>query len=207
MVEKNENVNYIFGEEGVTLPSGKVLDKNVATSILCSNDLLSNSSKLDKVAENSNNAYYNVLETNICIMHVEAGFCILVDNKVKVFNEPDAVSLPTMLSATKYGVYQVPGDKTYRDWIKCTKNSRPIGHDIQDMVHGNGAAIARKNGLSLDHGAETCNELLTNCMYKSDNINNGSHRVCVRINNEEDLKGLIQKIKAYDSNGATGFFL
>ena len=206
-MEQIKNENYIWGEEVITLSTGKVLDKDVSSSILCDNDLLNSCADLNKIAENGYNSYYKVLETNVCIMHVECGFCILVDDYVNIYNEPDAVSLPKMLVATKYGVYQVKGDRTYRDWIKCTKNSRPIGHDIQDMVYGNGAAIARKNGLTLDHGAETCNELISNCMYKADNFNNGSHRVCVKITNEKELKELIEKIKKYDDNGATGFFL
>ena len=207
MMEKIENKNYFLGEEVITLSTGKVLDKDVSSSIVCDNDLLNSCADLNKIAENGYNSYYGVLGTNICIMHVECGFCILVDDYVNIYNEPDAVSLPKMLVATKYGVYQVKGDRTYRDWIKCTKNSRPIGHDIQDIVYGNGATIARKNGLTLDHGAETCNELIANCKYKDNNFNNGSHRVCVKITNEKELKILIEKIKKYDDNGGTGFFL
>lgn len=191
----------------VKTPSGKVLDKNASTSILCENKLLIDSSELSLICGNNENKYYNVIDTNIVIMHVEHDFCILVDNYVDIYNSTDKVSLPKMLSALKYGVYQVKGDKTYRDWVRCTKSSRAIGHDIQDIVHGNGAIAARKNGLTLDHGAETCNELLTNCMYKQRNINNGSHRVCIRICTVDDLRNIIQKIREYEENGSTGFFL
>ena len=57
----------------------KVLEQEQATSIVCSNDLLSQNSRLRKVADLRDNVYFHVSGSNACIMHVEEDFCIVTD--------------------------------------------------------------------------------------------------------------------------------
>ena len=98
----------------------KVLEQEKSTSIICSRELLDRSSKLTKVAALRDNIYYHVGDTNVCIMYVEEGFCILTDYKVTIYNQPGVMcSLPNLLTASHYGVYQTlnsPGGS--RDWVK-----------------------------------------------------------------------------------------
>ena len=172
--------------------NGKVLCKCNSTSIICNVDLLDNNSGLELVAANRDNRYYHVKGSNSVLLHVEEGFCILVDNMVQTYNSgEEEYSLPRMLSAQHYGVYQsVDG----RDWVKGTSSNRAIGHDIQDLVYGNGAKVAREHGETLDHGAETHNEKLVNCMYKPDNTNNGSHRIKRVLDTPEKLDEYIDAV-------------
>ena len=61
---------------------GKMLNKNVATSILCDEVLLSKNSELELAAECRDNKYYRVKGTNTVLLHVEEGFCIFTDYMV-----------------------------------------------------------------------------------------------------------------------------
>lgn len=170
----------------------KVLVHEVATSIVCSIKLLEENKRLEKVAEERENIFFHVKETNTCIMHVEEELCILIDYKVRVYNEPDVeCSLPSLLSAAHYGVYQTintPGGN--RDWVKNSATSQLIGHDIKRLLHGPGCKIA---GMQLEHLSWTLDERES---YKEfgPNKERDSHRVRIEIFNMEELDWLIDKI-------------
>ena len=57
----------------------KTLDPSIATSILCHSGILYSDKKLICLGSNKENEVFRVNDTNICIMHVECSFCILVD--------------------------------------------------------------------------------------------------------------------------------
>lgn len=170
--------------------NGKLLRKCTATSILCETTVLEECNRVRLVAENEDNKYFHIIGSNSVIMHVEDSFCILLDYKVQTFNSSGEMwDLTMMLSARHYCVYQINN----RDWI-MNSNSRAIGHDIQDLVHGNGAKMAREKGMTLDHGAETYNEKLVNCKYKNMNVNEGSHRRRENIQSQEELEGVVDRV-------------
>ncbi len=166
-------------------PVGKVLDKNVATSILCDDVLLDKCEKLILVAKCRENKYYLVEDTNTVLMHVEEGFCILTDYKVGDKN------LVELMQRKHYAVYQNNG----RDWIKNSATSRLIGYDIKEFVTGQSG---RPQGMTLDHLAETFNEKEKNKKFSNNNVNGGSHRVKVVIKSCKELKDLIEKILEND---------
>lgn len=170
-------------------PVGKVLDKNCATSILCDDSILSRCKRLELVAQCRDNKYYLVEDTNIVLMHVEDGFCILTDYMVEEKN------LPEFMKQEHYAVYQYNG----RDWVKNSATSRLIGYDIKEYVTGQSA---RPNGMTLDHEAETFNEMEKNKNFSKNNFNKGSHRVRVEVYTDESLDELIVKIK--DNDGKSG---
>lgn len=176
----------------------KVLAPEVATSILCGNDLLSQNSRLQKVAALRDNVFYHVDGTNACIMHVEADFCIITDYQVTVYNQPGVMcSLPNMLTASHYGVYQTtntPGGN--RDWVRNSSISELIGHDIKRLIHGPGCKIA---GMQLEHLSWTLDEREA---YKEfgPNKERDSHRVRVTISTMGELDWLIDKIIKSDSS-------
>ena len=159
----------------------KVLDKDTATSILCDVAILAACEKLKLVAECRENKYYHVDNTNTVLMHVEEGFCILCDH---ILNEKN---LPILMKNAHYAVYQSAG----RDWIKNSATGQLIGYDIKEFVTGHSG---RPQGMTLDHKAETFNEMEKNKQFSPDNINEGSHRIQVKIGTEDDLKDLIDKI-------------
>lgn len=176
-------VTIYMGKE----PTGKVLDKNVATSILCDEVMLSKSSQLELVAECRDNKYYLVNGTNTVLLHVEEGFCILTDYMV------DGKNLAKLMEQEHYGVYQSNG----RDWVRNSATSRFVGYDIKEFVTGQSG---RPQGMTLDHEAETFNEMEKNKKFSANNVNGGSHRVKVVIDSDEGLKELIEKIKANHGN-------
>lgn len=178
--------------------NSKVLRKCEATSILCRLDLLTRNSRLRMVTKRGNNRYFSIDSCNTTIMYVEDSFCIILDSMVQTYNSNgEWYSLPCMLSAQHYGVYQ---NDQGRDWVKGTSGNRPIGHDIQDLVYGNGAKVARQKGYTLDHGAETHNEKLVNCIYKLDNRNEGSHKIVRVLDTPEKLDEYIDAVIAKGEN-------
>lgn len=168
-------------------PKKKILDKEVATSIMIDETLLQNNSNLQLVAECRDNKYYRIIGTETVIMHVEQGFCILCDNVV------NGINVPAKMRQEHYAVYQ----KTGRDWVKNSATGRLIGYDIKEFVHGYGV---RPAGQTLDHAAETFDERERNKNFSPNNINRGSHRVQVNVYDMNDLNGLIQKIRAKGDN-------
>lgn len=159
----------------------KELDKDIATSILCNVAILEANKKLKLVAECRDNKYYLVDKTNTVLMQVEDEFCILCDYIV------DEKNLPIVMKNAHYAVYQSNG----RDWIKNSATGQLIGYDIKEFVTGQSG---RPQGMTLDHVAETFNEMEKNKQFKTDNINEGSHRIQVKISTEDDLNVLIDKI-------------
>ena len=159
----------------------KVLDKDSSTSILCDVAILDASEKLKLVAACRDNKYYLVGNTNTVLMHVEEGFCILCDYMVyeKV--------LPILMKNAHYAVYQSAG----RDWIKNSATGQLIGYDIKEFLTGQSG---RPQGMTLDHMAETFNEMEKNKQFSTDNINEGSHRIQVKISSEDDLNIFINQI-------------
>lgn len=170
----------------------KVLAPEQATSIICSNDLLSQNSRLRRVVTLRDNIYYRVDNANVCIMHVEADFCIITDYQVTVYNQPGVIcSLPNMLSASHYGVYQTlnsPGGS--RDWVKNSSTGELIGYDIKKLIHGPGCNVA---GGQLEHLSWTLDERE---LVKSfgPNKERNSHRVRFEITTMDELDWLIDKI-------------
>uniref|UniRef100_UPI004056CC48 hypothetical protein n=1 Tax=Acetatifactor sp. TaxID=1872090 RepID=UPI004056CC48 len=182
-------VTIYLGEE----PTGKVLDKNTATSILCDDAMLGREKQLKLVAECRDNKYYLVEDTNTVLLHVEEGFCILTDYMVGEKN------LAQLMQQEHYAVYQCNG----RDWIKNSATSRLVGYDIKEFVTGQSS---RPQGMTLDHQAETFNEMEKNKSFSTNNVNGGSHRVKVVIDSVEGLEELIAKIKENDGKSG-GLFM
>jgi hypothetical protein len=160
---------------------GKVLNKDVATSILCEAEMLRNNSNLILVAENRDNKYYLVKETNTVIMHVEDDFCILTDYKVNGKNLVD------MMLKEHYAVYQVYG----RDWVKNSATSQLVGYDIKLALYGKGC---RPDGMTLDHRDATFDEREKVKQFSANNVNDGSHRVRVIIYSPDGLDQFIDLI-------------
>lgn len=170
----------------IVMPQRKQLDKSRATSILCSKELLDSSEELKCVAQNRDNVIYHVHDSNICIMHVEDGFCILVDY---IINE---VNIPEFIIQDHYGVYQ-----SVRDCVKSTTRvNRLIGYDIKERLYHEKC----KKGYHLDHWAETFNELDKSKRFIPGSVNqNGySHRRQLEINTVEDLDWLCERIRDID---------
>ena len=170
---------------------GKVLEKKIATSIMADNSLLENNNLLERIASCRDNVYYHVKGTNAVIMHVEEGFNILCDYTV------NGKCLPEIMKEEHYAVYQLNG----RDWIKNSATGRYIGYDIKEIVTGQSG---RPKGTTLDHEAETFDEREKNKMFKTNNFNNGSHRVRVEIRSQEELNDLINKITHDDNTNHHG---
>jgi hypothetical protein len=175
-------------------PVGKILDHSRATSIMCANDRLSRKTDLILVGESRDNAYYYVTGSKSVIMHVEDDFCIFCDYMVS------GIVIPKMLERNHYGVYQPQED--YRDWIKNSATSKLIGYDIKDCL-----ALQCPKGQSLDHVGHTCDEREKNKHFSSNNINNGSHRIKIEIQDDVDLDWLINKIRQDDRDNGHGMFL
>lgn len=178
---------YVYDE-----PRRKVLNKNIATSILISNELLRTSSLLTEVANSRDNTYYLVKGTNTVIMHVEKGFCILCDYIVK------GINIPALMQKEHYAVYQSSG----RDWIKNSATGQLIGYDIKYLVNGN---RVRPRGTSLDHEAETFDEREKNKIFSTNNINKGSHRIKCIIQTQDELCEIIDRIQKNKRKG--GIFI
>ena len=77
-----------------------------------------------------------------------------------------------------------------------------IGYAIKYIIHGEGC---RLKDQSMDHKAETWNELDANTEFTYDNLNEGSHRKPQFINTMEELLAFINDIRKYEENGGTGF--
>lgn len=176
----------------------KVLEKEQATSIVCSNDLLGQNSRLCRIVTLRDNIYYRVDNTNVCIMHVEAEFCIIIDYQVTVYNQPGVIcSLPNMLASSHYGVYQTlnyPGGS--RDWVKNSSTGELIGYDIKKLIHGPGCNVA---GAQLEHLSWTLDERELVKDF-GPNKERDSHRVRVEISTMNELNWLIDKIIESDRN-------
>lgn len=171
------------------------IDKETSTSIICRLELLESNNRLKLVARKRDNRYFLVKGTNSVIMHVKEDCCILLNYMVHTHNSEDKQNLSVILSIRHFGVYK----EKKRDWIKDTATSEILGHVIQKIVYGDVVVEDyKKQGMTLDHGAETWNEKIENCMYKKDNWNNGSHRIPVRIENQNQLNILIYKIIKMD---------
>lgn len=192
--EEKEMIVIYIDEE----PKRKVLNKKVATSVICSREKLERSGKLKKVAESQDNMYYSIEDCNACIMHVEDDFCIIIDNLVNIYNEPNKkCSLPALLAAGHYAVYQTinsPGGN--RDWIKNSGTSELIGYDIKNLIHGPGCKVA---GTQLEHLSWTLDEREAHKIFGPNKARN-SHRVKVEIETMEDLDWMIDKIVDSEKN-------
>ena len=182
----------------------KKLDKDVATSILVSTELLRQCKELQLITCNRDNEYYRVRGTNIVIAHIEKGFNILVDYMVTTVTKPEELqSLPHMLSSVHLGVYQKKGDTGgYRDWITNSANNMSVGYIIKFIIHGEGCKF---DNQTLDHKAETCNELDVNTEFTYNNVNDGSHRYRIEIVTMESLLKFIEVIRKYEKKGGYGF--
>lgn len=189
----------------ITTKRRKKLYKHMATSIMIPIALLEKCNEVKLITQNCENEYYHVKGTNMCIAHIEDEFCCLVDYMVTTVKNPEELhSLPHMLSGQHFGVYQIPnksGLKT-RDWIMNSSTSMPIGHIIKYAIHGQECKLI---GQTMDHEAETWNELDANIQFKYGNINEGSHRRPKFINTMEELLEFINVIREYEKNGGTGF--
>ena len=166
-------------------PPKKVLDKRASTSILCSVDLLRSCEELTCVAFNRDNEIFHVQGANICIMHVEEEFCILVDKVIH------GVDIPKFLAQYHYAVYQ-----TTRDWVKNSSSSSYIGYNIKyKLYHGRW-----NHEYHLDHWAETFNELDKSKRFipASLNQNGYSHQRSYTINNINDLNWICNRIREID---------
>ena len=194
----NSKGEKIMGVVYLNERAPKVLVPEQSTSIICNNSLLSQNRRLKRVAASRDNLYYNIYNTNACIMHVEADFCIITDYKVMVYNQPGVVcSLPNMLSASHYAVYQVlNGLGGSRDWVKNSATSQLIGYDIKTLIHGPGCAIA---GDQLEHLSWTLDERE---LFKSfgPNKERDSHRIRIEISTMDELDQLIDKIIESERN-------
>lgn len=168
--------------------------KEISTSIVCPLELLESNENLEFILRKRENRYFLVTGTNSVIMHVEEDCCVLINYMIHTHNSENKEKLPVILSVRHFGVYK---DKK-RDWIKDTATSEILGHIIQKIVYGNAVEDYKKQGMTVDHGAETWNEKIENCMYKKNNWNNGSHRIPVRIRNQKQLNNLIYRIKQMD---------
>ena len=182
----------------------KKLDKDVATSILVSTELLRQCNQLQLITSNRDNEYYHVRGTNIVIAHIEEGFNILVDYMVTTVTKPEELqSLPHMLSSFHFGVYQKKGDTGgYRDWIANSANNMQVGYIIKFIIHGEGCKFDKQ---SLDHKSETFNELDVNTEFTYNNPNGGSHRRRIDLNTMENLLQFIEAIRKYEKKGGYGF--
>jgi len=173
----------------------KTLDPSIATSILCHSGILHSDKKLICLGSNKENEVFRVNDTNICIMHVECSFCILVDYML------DDIYIPGKILENHYGVYQ---SQNCRDWVKNTKSGELIGYDLKEY----GKKSIRKSGQSLDHWAETFNELDKSKRFIPKQDNAGpSHRRKICINNNEDLEWLIERIRFIDREPGGTFLM
>ncbi len=174
--------------------SSKTLDPSIATSILCHSGILHSAKEFVYLGSNKENEIFRVKHTNICIMHVECSFCILVDYIV------DGIYIPGKILEQHYGVYQ---SKCCRDWIKNTRSRELIGYELKEFANKG----TKCSGQELDHMAETFNELDKSKRFIPKELNAGaSHRSRICINSNADLAWLIDKIK-YIDNQVGGTFL
>ncbi len=182
----------------------KVLEKDLATSIMISTELMKKCEELSLLITNRENEYYHIKNTNMVIAHIEEDFCCLIDYKVTTVSNPEELrSLPHMLSAAHYAVYQNKTDFwTSRDWIIGSASKMKIGYAIKYIIHGE---ACRLKDQSMDHKAETWNELDINTEFTYNNPNAGSHRDPRFINTMEQLLAFINDIREYEKNGGTGY--
>lgn len=192
MTEKERSKTMVvYGRDRGTANAGnKRLNRNKATSIMCSDvDVLKKSADLQIVASNNENEYYSIKNTNYVLMHVQGGFCVILDFKVQ------GIDVPLALSKMRFGVYQSKG----RDWIRSTSEGYTIGYVIQSIVDANYVRICRENNMTIDHEAETFNELLCNCRFKNVNVNHGSHRRVIWLDSVKDLQVFVDRMRNYSS--------
>lgn len=182
----------------------KVLEKDIATSIIISTELMRKCEELKMLTTNRENEYYHIKQTNLAIAHIEKDFCCLTDYMVTTVSNPEELqSLPHMLSAVHFAVYQRRTKYwTSRDWIENSANNMKIGYIIKYLIHGQGCKLT---GQSLDHLSETWNELDVNNEFTYNNPNDGSHRKPIFINTIDQLLAFIEVLRAYEKNGAAGY--
>jgi len=182
----------------------KVLEKDIATSIIVSTELMRKCYGLKLLITNRENEYYHIKGTNKVITHIEEDFCCLTDYMVTTASNPEELqSLPHMLSAVHLAVYQKKNKfGSNRDWIENSANNMKIGYIIKYLIHGQGYKLT---GQSLDHKAETWNELDGNNEFTYNNPNDGSHRKPIFINTMKELLEFIEVIREYEKNGGIGF--
>ena len=76
----------------------KVLEKDIATSIIISTELMRKCEELKLLTTNRENEYYHIKQTNLAIAHIEKDFCCLTDYMVTTVSNPEELqSLPHML--------------------------------------------------------------------------------------------------------------
>lgn len=182
----------------------KVLEKDIATSIIISTELMRKCKELKLLTINRENEYFHIKGTNIVIAHIEDDFCCLIDYKVTTASNPEELqSLPHMLSAVHFAVYQNKNRfGASRDWIENSANNIKIGYIIKFLIHGKGCKLC---GQTMDHGAETWNELDANIQFKYGNINEGSHRHPIFINTMAQLLQFVEAIRKYEKSGGSGY--
>ena len=182
----------------------KVLEKDIATSIIISTELMRKCKELKLLTINRENEYFHIKGTNMVIAHVEDDFCCLIDYKVTTASNPEELqNLPHMLSAVHFAVYQRKNESaSSRDWIEGSANNMKIGYAVKFIIHGE---ECRLKNQSMDHKAETWNELDANTEFTYNNPNDGSHRVQKFINTMEQLLELIEVIRQYEKSGGIGF--
>jgi hypothetical protein len=169
----------------------KKLNKGIATSIMCSKDMLDGYEKVElMVGKNGDNAYYHVKDSNTVIVHIEKGFCILEDYIAKDLNG-NKILLPSHMCRFHYGVYQNQDEKNNRDWVKNTVTSDVVGYDIKKVLHN---IQGKPVGMTLDHGDATFDEREKVKVFKNDNYNDGSHRLKIEIETTAELEKLIKFI-------------
>ena len=181
------NCEYVCNE---TL-RGNVLCKIVATSILADLELLEANTRLQKVAENGENKFFLVENTNSVIFHIRDQYCILVDYII----ENTLIILPNELKKYKFYISrQVTEDKNPRDWTKT--GSKYIHYLIREIVYGcNYVRIFRNLNCTINHEAETYDERLKNSRFVTSDKNRKSHRLIVDIKTMGDLDDFIDDIQ------------
>lgn len=177
------------------------------STISCGEERLNGNKGLKLIAKHGRNKYYHVLGTNIVIMHVRDGKCILVDYAVKVYNHKEECILPIMLAVHEYGVYKSKGINRYREWVKRTDiQNVTISEDIIKLVHGYTREMGRIEGYTIHHDGETFNELTRNIFYTID-LCRYSHKKCIVINSDAELDEFMEILKEYDSTDESGFII
>lgn len=181
-LECNRECEYRFAKE---------LCPKDATSIICSESLLSESTRLTQIYPNAQNKYFLIIGTNTVIMMVESEFCILIDYQQYIDRIGTIGVIPYELINTKYTMQRINN----RDWtIKSGKGTR-IAYDVQEIIHSKQkVGIWKDHKYSVDHSCETYDERAAHTYLTHHNPTDKSHRVRVELNSQNDLNDFIDDI-------------
>ena len=169
-----------------------------STSILCNRELLQSNERLKLLCSNGENEYYlidyNIKGNYSVIMHVEEGYCILVDYKEIVYDdekeEKIIVDIPQELCKYKYTIQRKDGrDSVIRD------ENQTITDDIGEIILSN--RFKREHGYITSYLRETYDERLcsvSSLFRKGEDINLKSHHVRVKITSMDILDTFIDDI-------------